>query len=74
MKTINIYSFFPLKDPAMLEAFLKKDEDFDERKRQFYQVLIPSIQTDDKKKFASSILNAVFSHEYWMTHRWPTIQ
>lgn len=74
MKSINIYSYFPIKDPSMLEQFLTKDEDFEERKRQFYQVLIPAIDVDDKKKFVSSILDAVFSHEYWMTHRWPTVQ
>lgn len=74
MKTINIYSYFPLKDTQMLETFLKKDDEFEERKRQFYQIMIPCIATDDKKKFASSILGAVFSHEFWMSHRWPTIQ
>lgn len=74
MKTINIYGYFPLKDPEMLAQFLKKDDEFEERKRLFYQILIPAMNTDDKKKFATAILSAVFSHNYWMTHRWPTVQ
>lgn len=74
MKSVNIFDFFPLKDQESLERYLKKDDDYEERKRQFYQILIPCQDASDKKKFASAVLLAVFSHEYWMSHRWPTVQ
>lgn len=74
MKSVNIFDYFPLVDQESLDRFLRKDAELDERKRMFYQILIPCCATDDKKKFASAVLNAVFSHEYWMNHRWPTMQ
>lgn len=71
MKTVNVFNYFPLKDAAMLERFLKKDAEFEERKKQFFTILILS-KHEDKKKFGTDILKAVFSEEYWMSHRWPT--
>lgn len=74
MKSVNIYDYFPLTSHESVEKFLNKDAELDERKKQFYLILIPCCVAEDKKKFASAVLNAVFSNEYWMSHRWPTVQ
>lgn len=69
MKTINIFKYFPIKSDNMLSNFLKKDDEYDERTKQLYSILIIP---DTKKKLIKSVLNAVFSPHYVATHRWPT--
>lgn len=72
MKQVNIFGFFPLKDAAGLENFLRKDSELEDRKLQFFSIFIPCI-AETKKKFANAVITAVFSMEYLMTHRWPTV-
>lgn len=72
MRTINIYDYFPIQDDAGMKKFLQKDSDFEERKQQFFSVLIPTI-TSEKKKFGHSLISGVFSLSYIMGHRWPNV-
>lgn len=71
MRKVNIFEFFPIPDAETLTKFLKKDVEYEDRKQQFYSVLIPTI-SDDKKKFCNALFTMVFSLEYILEHRWPT--
>lgn len=71
-KSVNVSSMFPIPDSATMDAFLKDDENFEERKRQFMSILIKSV-TDTRKAFASSAIKETFSVDYLLHYRWPTI-
>lgn len=71
MKSVNIFKYFPIEDDKMLEEFMKKDEDYEERIQQLYTVFIPAI-SDKQGPFGNAIIKAIFSIPYLLSHRWPT--
>lgn len=73
MRSINIYDFFPIENDEMMEKFLNKDRDYEERKQQFSTILQNAL-VDNKTKLANSIIAEVFDISYIQTHRWPTIK
>lgn len=72
MRSLNIFNYFPIRDEEHLNTFLKKDDDFEERKRLMFQIIIPAI-TDDKTKFANAVIRRMFSIPYLIAFRWPTV-
>ena len=73
MKTVNIYDFFPVKTDEQLKKFLEKDAQYEDRKEQFYSILLPTV-TETQSKFGNAVLKAVFDHSFVVTHRWPTVK
>lgn len=71
MRSVNIYETFPVKDADSMTKYLLKDAEYEDRKQQFYSVLIPAL-CDDKKKFCNALFSKVFSLQYILDHRWPT--
>lgn len=71
MKSVNIYKYFPIRNDEMMDAFLKEDDEYEERAKQFYCILMSAVQVS-KKKITKAVVNAVFSQEYVDNHRWPT--
>ena len=71
-KMPSIKSFFPLPDSDTLDRFLDdSDGMFEHRVSQFEDLMMLYV-SDKKGQFGTAILNALFSKEYIMTHRWPT--
>ena len=73
MKSINIYDFFPIKDDATLEKFLKQDSEYEDRKNQFSDVILKA-NLDTPQKFIGSVVPLVFEQNYVAGHRWPTVK
>ena len=71
MDTIDISSFFPVKDEESLQLFMdRKHPDWNARRHGFYHLLFTAL-TKKKKKFAKALLHTVFSREFIGGHRWP---
>lgn len=71
MRSVNITEVFPLENSAALEKYLNKDPEYEDRKQQFFSVIIP-VRSAKKKKFPNALLSAVFSLQFILDHRWPT--
>ena len=71
MRSVNITEVFPLQDSRALQKYLTKDLDYEDRKHQFFTVIIP-VRTTKKKKFPNALMSAVFSLRFILEHRWPT--
>lgn len=72
MKSVSVSDFFPVQDDEMMERYLKKDDDYEERKKQLYTVIYNARVADTKKKFGIWVMKAIFHPDYIFNHRWPT--
>lgn len=72
MKGVDIFTYFPIPDDDTMSTYLKRDDEFDERKQQLFTVILRA-NTDTKKKFTKGVINELFSDSYINTHRWPTV-
>ena len=59
-------------DDESLDRFLKKDNEYEDRKNQLSNVFL-NIACDNKRRFGTAVINALFDPAYVATHRWPTI-
>lgn len=72
MKSINIYNFFPIENSDMMDQYLASDDDFEERKRQFFSIILLAVP-DSNKGFGNAIIKATFGLDYVINYRWPTV-
>lgn len=53
--------------------FLKPDENYDERIRQYSAIVLKAIGGDKKNTFANALIRETFSTDFIVNYRWPTI-
>ena len=62
--------FFPLRDNASIERFMKEDEELEKRKDSLY-LLLSGCDAETPRKFSDAFLRTLFSKDYMKTYIWP---
>ena len=69
----NVY--FPITNENAMMSFLKKDEEFNQRKKNFLSLLYSTTSKKEMtyKQFAEKLVTTIFTRAYLEQNRWPTI-
>lgn len=65
--------FFPIPNHETMMKFLKNDEDFPKRKRDFESILFSVTSEEDltQRQFQDALQTAILSREYLTNYKWP---
>lgn len=67
---VNITKYFPIQNDEDLAAFLRKDCEWENRCKSFYDYLYTTV-SEKKYPFGSTLLHALFSRKFIRDHNWP---